>query len=39
MAQNLDFSPWELRQIEKLVAEHQADFLEAWRENFGSKGR
>ena len=35
MAQNLGFSPRELLQIEKLVAEHRADFLEAWHEHFG----
>jgi hypothetical protein len=35
MAQNLGFNPRELLQIEKLVAEHRADFLEAWHEHFG----
>jgi hypothetical protein len=38
LARNLGFSPRELRRIRDLVDEHQAAFLEAWHEYFGSSG-
>jgi hypothetical protein len=38
-ARNRGFSPRELRDIERLVSEHQQQFLEAWNEFFGDSGR
>jgi hypothetical protein len=37
-ARNLGFSAKELRQIERLIAEHQTEFLEAWNGYFGVGG-
>ena len=34
LARNLGFSPKELRTIERLVFQHQTEFLEAWYEHF-----
>jgi hypothetical protein len=36
LARNLGFSARELRSIERIVAERQDHFLEAWREYFGA---
>ena len=37
-ARNFGFSPKELRQIRKLVIQHQAELLEAGNGHFGSQG-
>jgi len=34
LARNLDFSPVELRRIQRLVAEHESQLLEGWNEYF-----
>ena len=34
LARNLDFSPVELRRIQRLVAEHESQLLEGWNECF-----
>jgi len=39
LARNLGFSPKELRTIERLVAEHQQEFLEQWNEYFRRQAR
>jgi hypothetical protein len=36
LARNFGFSPKELRRIQKLVTQHQAEFLEAWHGYFGA---
>ena len=36
LAQNLGFSPKELRRIQKVVVQHQMAFLEAWHGHFGA---
>lgn len=38
LARNFGFSPKELRRLQKLVAEHQEDFLEAWHGHHGAGG-
>ena len=38
LARNLGFSARELRQIERLIREHQTDLLEAWNGYFGISG-
>jgi hypothetical protein len=38
LARNFGFSPKELRRLQKLVAEHQAAFLEAWHGHLGAGG-
>ena len=38
LARNFGFSPKELRRIQKLVAEHEAAFLEAWHGHLGAGG-
>ena len=37
-ARNFGFSARELRQIEKLIGEHQTEFLEVWNGYFGIGG-
>jgi hypothetical protein len=39
LARNFGFSSRELRVIERLIREHQAEFLEAWNGYFGIGGR
>ena len=39
LARNLGFSPKELRTIERIVREHQQEFLEAWNEYFRRQAR
>lgn len=39
LARNLGFSARELRRIERLVAEHQQELLEAWGEYFRDQTR
>ena len=39
LARNLGFSPVELRRVQRLVAEHEAQFLEAWNEYFRTQAR
>jgi hypothetical protein len=36
LANNLGFSPRELRAVERLVLENQDAFLKAWNEHFGT---
>jgi hypothetical protein len=36
LAANYGFRAHELNEIERLVLEHQAEFMEAWNEHFGS---
>lgn len=36
LARNFGFSPRELGQIQKLVIQHQVEFLEAWHGHFGA---
>jgi hypothetical protein len=36
LAYNFGFGARELRQIERLVVEHQSEFLEAWHGYFGA---
>jgi len=36
MAYNIGFSPRELRRIERIVAKHQQQLLDAWHEHFGT---
>jgi len=38
LARNLGFSPKELRRLQKLVNQHQAEFLEAWHGHLGADG-
>jgi hypothetical protein len=38
LARNFGFSPKELRRIQRLVIEHQAEFLEAWHGHLGTGG-
>ena len=38
LARNLGFSARELRQIEKIIREHQTELLEAWNGYFGVGG-
>jgi hypothetical protein len=38
LARNLGFSPKELRRIQKIVAKHQTELLEAWHGHFGTGG-
>jgi len=38
LARNLGFSPKELRRIQRLVDEHQTEFLEAWHGHLGAGG-
>jgi hypothetical protein len=35
LARNLGFSAVELRRIQRIVAEHEAELLEGWNEYFG----
>ncbi len=34
-ARNLNFSSVELRRIERIIAEHEQELLEAWHDYFG----
>jgi hypothetical protein len=36
LARNLGFVPKELRRLQRLVEDHQHEFLEAWNGNFGA---
>jgi len=36
LANNLGFSPRELRAVERLIVENQDAFLKAWNEHFGT---
>jgi hypothetical protein len=36
LAQNLGFSPVELRRIQRLLENHEAALLEKWNERFGT---
>jgi hypothetical protein len=38
LARNFGFSPKELRHLQRLVAERQLAFLEAWHGHFGAGG-
>ncbi|MFO7903804.1 MAG: DUF4160 domain-containing protein [Pirellulaceae bacterium] len=38
LARNFGFSPTELRRIQRLVNEHQSEFLEAWHGHLGADG-
>ena len=38
LARNFGFTAKELRRIQKLVDQHQAEFLEAWHGHFGTDG-
>lgn len=38
LARNMGFNPRELNKPQPLVAEHQAEFLEAWNGHFGVGG-
>jgi hypothetical protein len=38
LARNFGFSPKELRRVQKLVIQHQAEFLEAWHGHLGAGG-
>lgn len=38
LARNFGFTAKELRRIQKLVDQHQVDFLEAWHGHFGADG-
>ena len=38
LASNLGFSARELRQVERIVRDHQAELLEAWDGYFGTDG-
>jgi hypothetical protein len=38
LARNFGFSPKELRRIQRLVTQHQQEFLEAWHGHFGAGG-
>ena len=35
LADNLGFNAKELRKIERIIADHEHEFLEAWYEHFG----
>jgi hypothetical protein len=35
LERNLGFRPKELRDVQRIVAEHAAEFLEAWHDYFG----
>ena len=35
LARNIGFRPKELRDIQRMVAEHAGEFVEAWRDYFG----
>ena len=37
LARNLGFNPVELRRVQRLVAEHESQLLEAWNEYFRSQ--
>ena len=39
LARNLGFNPVELRRVQRLVAEHELQFLEIWNEYFRSQAR
>ena len=39
LARNFGFTASELRRIERTVAEHQQELLEAWSEHFGHQTR
>jgi hypothetical protein len=39
LARNLGFSASELRRIERIVSEHQAELLERWHEEYGPASR
>lgn len=39
LARNRGFSARELRQVQGLVEQHQAELLEAWNEHFGGDDR
>lgn len=39
LARNLGFNARELRRLQSLVSEHEAEFLEAWNGHFGIGGR
>ena len=39
LARNLGFNARELRRLQSLVVEHQAELLEAWNGHFGAGGR
>jgi hypothetical protein len=39
LARNLGFSPSELRRIERIVQEHQADLMERWYKEYGRISR
>lgn len=36
LARNLGFRPHELSRLERIVQEHQSDFLDAWDEHLGT---
>ena len=38
LARDFGFSPKELRRIQKLITQHQAEFLEAWHGHLGPGG-
>lgn len=38
LARNFGFAPKELRRLQKLVMQHQAEFLEAWHGHLGADG-
>lgn len=38
LARNLGFSGKELRRIQKIITQHQAEFVEAWDGYFGADG-
>jgi hypothetical protein len=39
LARNLGFNPVELRRVQRLIAEHELQFLEIWNEYFRSQAR
>ena len=39
LARNLGLSPVELRPVQRLIAEHEPQFLETWNEYFRSQAR
>jgi hypothetical protein len=38
LARNFGFSPKALRRLQRLVTQHQGEFLEAWHGHFGTGG-
>jgi hypothetical protein len=38
LVRNFGYSPKELRRLQRLVAQHQAELLEAWHGHFGASG-